>query len=90
MLPKNMKEGRVRVLSLRLRGLYRGALAKMFNNKLDVAMGAYDGAGVSELVGLFLLDEIIRADIGLKKPFLGIYRVDGLAVVRTSIRVLKK
>ena len=46
--------------------------------------------GVSELVGLFLLDEIIRADIGLKKPFLGIYRDDGLAVVRTSIRVLKK
>ena len=44
MLPKNMKEGRVRVLSLRLRGLYRGALAKMFNNKLDVAMGAYDSA----------------------------------------------
>ena len=62
MLPKNMKEGRVRVLSLRLRGLYRGALAKMFNNKLDIAMGTYDGAGVSELVGLFLLDEIIRAD----------------------------
>ena len=56
----------------------------------DVAMGAYDGAEVSELVGLFLLDEIIRADIGLKKEFLGIYRDDGLAVIRTSTRILKR
>ena len=48
------------------------------SNSFDVAMGAFDGAEVCEMVGLFMLQklktEITTADIGL-------YRDDGLAVL---------
>ena len=33
-------------------------------------MGAYDGAEACELFGLFLLNEIVEGDIGLKKEIL--------------------
>ena len=66
------------------------AWVKITNLDFDVAMGASDGAEVSELVGLFLLDEIILEDIRLKKEFLGIHRDIGLALVCMSVRVLKR
>ena len=47
----------------------------------DVTMGAYDGAEVCKLVGIFMLDKISdtydKNDIGL-----GLYRDDGLAVFK--------
>ena len=43
-------------------------------------MGSFDGAEVCELVGLFVLNDIISAKIGLSKSNVGIYRDDGLAV----------
>ena len=50
------------------------------SNSFDVAMGAFDGAEVCEMVGLFMLQklktEITTANIG-------IYRDDGLAVLNT-------
>ena len=47
---------------------------KTKNDKFDVPMGAFDGAEACELVGLFLLNEIVEADIGLKKENFGLYR----------------
>ena len=49
-------------------------------NAFDVAMGAYDGAEVCELVGLLILDKLqkIRGDASI-----GLYRDDGLAAIKT-------
>ena len=63
------------------------AYVKKKNPDFDVAMGAYDGAEACELVGLCLLKEIIKANIGLRREFLGLYRDDGLAVVRDRERI---
>ena len=63
---------------------------KIKNPHFDVGMGSYDGAEVCELVGLYLLDEIVKADIGLKKENLGLYRDDGLGVSRASNRQMGK
>lgn len=50
------------------------------NNELfDVTMGAYDGAEVCELVGLFLLNEISK---NYNKNNVGLYRDDGLAIFK--------
>ena len=45
----------------------------------DVTMGSYDGAEVCELVGLFMLDKLSKI---YKKNLVGLYRDDGLAVLR--------
>ena len=50
--------------------------------QFDMPMGSYDGAEICELVGLFLLDEIVKANIGMKKENMGIYRDDGLGVAQ--------
>ena len=55
------------------------AWVKKSNEKFDVAMGSFDGAEVCELVGLFLLNEISSI---IDKSTVGLYRDDGLAVVR--------
>ena len=58
-----------------------GAWVKKTGNPLfDVTMGSFDGAELCELVGLYLLNKI--------KPLLGtgnvgLYRDDGLAIVKT-------
>ena len=52
---------------------------KKNNPEFDVTMGAYDGAEVCELVGLFLLSTIKKECAGLE---LGLYRDDGLGVTR--------
>ena len=49
--------------------------AKKDNRDFDVTMGAYDGAEVCELVGLFLLDKVKKE---CKELELGLYRDDGL------------
>ena len=50
--------------------------------QFDVPMGNYDGAEICELVGLFLLNEIVEANIGMKKENMGLYRDDRLGLVQ--------
>ena len=52
----------------------------------DVTMGGYHGAEICDLVGLFLLSQLV--DI-IPSPHIGLYRDDGLAVSR-AIGVFKK
>ena len=47
----------------------------------DVTMGAYDGAEVCEIVGIFILYQLSRV---YKKNDIGLYRDDGLAVFRNT------
>ena len=54
---------------------------KKDNPKFDVSMGAYDGAEVCEVVGLFILSQL--QDIFGQK-YVGLYRDDGLGVLRSS------
>ena len=54
---------------------------KKENPDFDVTMGAFDGAEVCELVGLFILSMIKTI---LETKFFGIYRDDGLAVVKCT------
>ena len=56
----------------------------------DVGMGSFDGAEVCEIVGLFLLNEILAADIGLRRGNMGLYRDDGLGVAQGSGRQMDK
>ena len=53
--------------------------AKKDNNKFDVTIGAWDGAEVAELVGLFIMDKVDKI-----LPLSGLYRDDGLAVTQKS------
>ena len=49
--------------------------------QFDVTMGSFDGAEICELVGLFLLYQL--SDLFGKK-YVGLYRDDGLAVLRNT------
>ena len=53
------------------------AWVKKDNDNFDVTMGAFDGAEICELIGLFLLNEIGKQ---YNKTNFGLYRDDGLAV----------
>ena len=53
---------------------------KKENSKFDVGQGAYDGAEVSELIGLFMLDQIVNVNEVLPKENIGLYRDDMLGV----------
>ena len=61
-------------------------------DRFDVPMGSYDGAEVCELVGLYILAKLTEksAPFGNKKNEVGLYRNDGLAVVRGSGRSTEK
>lgn len=52
---------------------------KKSNENFDVSMGAYDGAEICELVGLYLLSTIAKS---YDKTDIGLYRDDGLAIFR--------
>ena len=52
---------------------------KREGNLFDVTMGAYDGAEVFELVGLFMLNKVSEK---YNKKAVGLYRDDGLAVFK--------
>ena len=56
------------------------------DTNFDVTMGAYDGAETSELVGLYILHVLIEEKGLLEKNSTGIYRDDGLAVVKGTKR----
>ena len=53
---------------------------KKQNEAFDVTMGSYDGAEVCELVGLFILSELTKL---IDKNSIGLYRDDGLAILKT-------
>ena len=42
-------------------------------------MGSFDGAGICELVGLFILTKLEGM---FAKEVVGLYRVDGLAIIK--------
>ena len=46
-------------------------------------MGAYDGAEVCELAGIFILYQLLRI---YNKNYIGLYRDDSLAVFRNTSR----
>ena len=50
----------------------------------DVTMGSFDGAEVSELVGLYMLDKLTQTNLDL-----GLYRDDGLGVTNLKGRPLE-
>ena len=50
----------------------------------DVTMGSFDGAEVSELVGLYMLDQLTKTNLDL-----GLYRDDGLGVTNLKGRALE-
>ena len=49
------------------------------NENFDVLMGSYDGAEVWKLAGGFLLNKLSHV---IDKSFVGLYRDDGLGVLR--------
>ena len=68
--------------------IFHSRKALLFNNSecwvkksgelFDVTMGAYDGAEVCEIVGLYLLSKIHKI---IPISYIGLYRDDGLAVI---------
>ena len=54
------------------------AWVKKAQNSFDVTMGCYDGAEVSELVGLYILHQLEQL---IPQENIGLYRDDGLAVI---------
>ena len=80
--------------------IYHSRKSQLFEKKhvdekrgdlFDVAMGAYDGAEVCELVGTFLLEKISEI---CNEGDIGLYRDDGLAIFRnksgTQLEKIKK
>ena len=57
------------------------AWVKKTPNNFDVPMGAFDGAEVCELVGLYLLKLM---EVYIARVYVGLYRDDGLAVIKAS------
>ena len=51
-------------------------------DRFDVPMGAWDGAEVSELCGVYFLDKLTNENGPFEKSLVGLYRDDGLGVPR--------
>ena len=49
------------------------------SNLFDVTMGSYDGAEICELVGFFILNHLAKT---FGKENIGLYRDDGLAIIK--------
>ena len=63
------------------------AWRKKEDPEFDITIGSYDGAECCELVGLYILDMLAKV---IPVSDLGIYRDDGLAVVKGSGREVDK
>ena len=61
---------------------------KKANPEFDVTMGSFDGAELCEMVGLYILHTVITSNLGVRKEELGLYRDDGLGIMRRSKREL--
>ena len=58
---------------------------KREGEEFDITMGSYDGAETTDLVGLFLLDQLKHLPVSL-----GLYRDDGLAASALTARLTEK
>ena len=66
---------------------HKGEAWKKKKSNFDVPMGSFDGAEVCELIGLYLLDKLTRGENPIfPAENVGLYRDDGLAVIRTRGR----
>ena len=54
---------------------------KKGESNFDVSMGAYDGAEVCELIGIFMLSLLSKH---INKNHIGLYRDDGLAILKNT------
>ena len=54
---------------------------KSADSKFDVTMGAFDGGEVCELVGLYMLHQVVVVKSIFEKEQIGLYRDDGLCMV---------
>ena len=54
--------------------------SKIENSKFDLAQGAFDGAEGSELIGLFMLDQVVNVHKVLPREDIGLYRDDVLGI----------
>ena len=54
---------------------------KKGESNFDVSMGAYDGAEVCELIGIFMLSLLSKH---INKNHIGLYREDGLAILKNT------
>ena len=52
---------------------------KTRTENFDVPMGCYDGAEVCELVGCYILNQL---SIAMRKELVGLYRDDGLGIMK--------
>ena len=63
---------------------YKGDIWVKKTGEFDVTMGSPDGAEVSELVGLYLLEQLRQTMIILPKNSFGLYRDDGILAFQTA------
>ena len=66
------------------------AWIKRNGGTFDVTMGGYHGAEICDLVGLFILSQLVEV---IPSPFIGLYRDDGLAVspaTKRQTEIMKK
>ena len=61
---------------------------KKTNPEFDCTMGSFDGAEVCDIVGLYILHVLTSSNLGVQKEELGLYRDDGLGIMRRSKREL--
>ena len=60
------------------------------NDRFDVPMGAWDGAEVSELCGIYILERLTNSEGPFEKSTVRLYRDDGLGVARGTDRTRNK
>ena len=63
---------------------------KKENSRFDVGMGAFDGAEVAELIGLYMLDLVVNVHQVLPRNSFGLYRDDILGIVRGSGPIIER
>ena len=73
------------VITARESFLFKNGVAyvkKSRSDRFDIPMGSWDGAEVSELCGIYLLDKITNKDGPFEKSWVGLYRYDGLGIAK--------
>ena len=60
------------------------------NDRFDVPMGGWDSAEISEICGMYLLDRLTNKNGPFEKSLVGLYRDDGLGVVKGTDRTRNK
>ena len=63
---------------------------KKENSRFDVGIGAFDGAEVAELIGLYMLDLVVNVHQVLPRNSFGLYRDDILGIVRGSGPIIER